>query len=140
MRRATLDIQNGNERDASLAARSILQMKPSSASAARIMAELAEHLGERAALDWRRKVVQSDPSSVDDALALVRCAVQFNDIVTAERTLTGGVDESSRNNAPYHEASALVAQFKHDDEKAEAEWTEALRLKPDDKSFQLHTI
>ena len=136
VRRATLDIQNGNERDASLAARSILQMKPSSASAARIMAELAERLGERAALDWRRKVVQSDPGSVDDALALVRCAVQFSDIVTAERTLAG-VDESSRNSAPYHGASASVAQFKHDDAKAEAEWTEALRLKPDDKSFQL---
>jgi thioredoxin-like negative regulator of GroEL len=136
VRRATLDIENGNERDASLAARSILQMKPSSASAARIMAELAERAGERAALDWRRKVVQSDPRSVDDALALVRCAVKFNDISTAERTLAA-VDEGSRNNAPYHEASALVAQFKHQDEKAEAEWNEALRLKPDDKSLQL---
>jgi hypothetical protein len=31
----------------------------------------------------------------------------------------------------------MVAQAKHEDEKAEAEWTEALRLSPDDKSFQL---
>jgi thioredoxin-like negative regulator of GroEL len=136
VRRATFDIEHGNERDASLAARSILQMKPSSASAARIMAELSEHAGERAALDWRRKVVELAPHSADDSLALVRCAVQFNDIPTAERTLTA-VDESARNSASYHEASALVAQAKHQDEKAEAEWTEALRLKPGDKSFQL---
>jgi len=136
VRRAMFDIEHGNERDASLAARSILEMKPSSARAARIMAELAERGGERSALDWRRKVVQLDPHSVDDALALVRCAVQFSDIPTAELTL-GAVDENSRNTASYHEASALVAQSKHQDEKAEAEWNEALRLRPDDKSFQL---
>jgi thioredoxin-like negative regulator of GroEL len=136
VRRAMFDIEHGNERDASLAARSILEMKPSSARAARIMAQLAERGGERSALDWRRKVVQLDPHSVDDALALVRCAVQFSDIPTAELTL-GAVDENSRNTASYHEASALVAQFKHQDEKAEAEWNEALRLRPDDKSFQL---
>ena len=136
VRRAMFDIEHGNERDASLAARSILEMKPSSARAARIMAELAERGGERSALDWRRKVAQLDPHSVDDALALVRCAVQFSDIPTAELTLVA-VDENSRNTASYHEASALVAQFKHQDEKAEAEWNEALRLRPDDKSFQL---
>src|SRR2546423_631709 len=45
VRRATFDIEHGNERDASLAARSILEMKPSSAAAARIMAELAETAG-----------------------------------------------------------------------------------------------
>ena len=136
VRRAMFDIEHGNERDASLAARSILEMKPSSARAARIMAQLAERGGERSALDWRRRVVQLDPHSVDDALALVRCAVQFSDIPTAELTL-GAVDENSRNTASYHEASALVAQIKHQDEKAEAEWNEALRLRPDDKSFQL---
>jgi len=40
------------------------------------------------------------------------------------------VDENSRNGAPFYEASALVAQFKHQDDKAEAEWSEALRLQP----------
>ena len=81
-------------------------------------------------------MVQLDPHSVDDALALVRCAVQFNDIPTAERTLSA-VDENAQNTAPYHEASALIAQAKHQDEKADAQWSEALRLNPDNKSFQL---
>ena len=136
VRRATFDIEHGNERDASLAARSILEMKSSSAPAARIMAQLAERVGERSALDWRRKVVQLDPHSVDDAMALIRSAIQFNDIATAERTLAA-VDEKARSTAPYHEAAALVAQAKHQDDKAEAEWSEALRLRPDDKFFQL---
>ena len=136
VRRATLDMQQGNDRDASLAARSILEMKPTSPAGARIMAELAEKLGERAALDWRRKVVQLDPHSVDDALALVRSAVQFNEIPVAEHTLEG-VDEAAHNTAPYHEAAAQVAQAKHQDAIAEKEWTEALRLSPNDKGFQL---
>src|ERR1700680_881849 len=55
VRRAVVDLQQGNDRDANLAARTILEMKPSSVSAARIMAQLAERRGERTALDWRRK-------------------------------------------------------------------------------------
>lgn len=136
IRRAWVDIQQGNLRDASLAARSVLEMDGSSADASRIMAELAERTGERAALDWRRKVVQVSPGSVDDIVALVRCAVRFNEVEIAEHALQA-VDENSRNSAAYHEAAALVAQAKHQDEKAEAEWTEALRLEPADKSFQL---
>src|ERR1700736_6628474 len=87
VRRATVDLQQGNGRDANLAARTILEMKPSSASAARIMAQLAERRGERSALDWRRKVAQEEPDSVSDALALARCALHFNDLATAKRTL-----------------------------------------------------
>jgi hypothetical protein len=136
VRRATIDIAEGNERDASLAARAILEMKPTSAAAARIMAELAERVGERSALDWRRKAAQSAPHSVDDALALVRSAIQFNDVATGERAL-GSIDESGRSTAPYHAAAAIVAQAKHENEKAETEWNEALRLSPDDKNFQL---
>lgn len=136
VRTATFDLEHGDDRNASLAARSILEMKPSSAPAARIMAELAARAGERSALDWRRKVAQLDPHSVDDALALVRTAVQFNDLATAERALAA-VDENGRNSAPYHAASALVAQSKNQDEKAETEWNEALRLAPNDKSYEL---
>jgi predicted Zn-dependent protease len=136
VRRAMIDIQQGNERDASLAARSILEMNPTSPAGARVMAELAERMGDRAAMDWRRKVVQLDPRSSDDALALVRCAVRFNEITIAEHSLES-LDENARNSAPYHDAAALVAQAKHEDDKADTEWNEALRLKPDDKSFQL---
>ena len=136
VRRATIDIEKGDDRDASLAARAILQMKPDSAAAARIMAELNERVGERAALDWRRKVSQLDPSSVDDALALVRCAIKFGDVGTADRALNS-VNEKARSTAAYHEAAAMVAQFKRQDDKAETEWNEAIRLRPDDTSYQM---
>jgi hypothetical protein len=136
VRRATVDIEHGDDRDANLAARKILGMRPSSAAGARIMAQLAERRGERSALDWRRKVTQEEPHSVDDALALARCALQFNDIATADRTLNA-VDQNGRNNAVFHAACALLAQATHEDEKADREWSEAIRLAPRDASYQL---
>jgi hypothetical protein len=87
IRKAVFAIEHGDEHTASLAARNVLELRPSSASAARIMAQLTEKVGDRIALDWRRKVVQLEPQSTDDALAWARCALQFNDIATAERAL-----------------------------------------------------
>jgi hypothetical protein len=136
VRRAVFDIEHGNERDANLAARTILGLNPSSAPAARIMAQLAERAGERAALDWRRKVAHLEPASTEDALALARCALQFNEVGTAERALSG-IAESGRHTAGYHAVAALLAQARRQNEKAEVEWTEALRLAPEEKAYQL---
>ena len=136
VRRALSDIDHGNERDANLAARTVLELKPASAAAARIMAQLAERAGDRAALDWRRKVAQIEPNSTADALALARCALQFNDIPTAERAL-GTVGENRKTTAAYHAASALLAQARQQEGKADSEWREALRLAPEEKGYQL---
>ena len=136
IRRAVFDIEHGNERDANLAARTVLELKPSSAPAGRIMAQLAERVGDRAALDWRRKVAQLEPDSTDDALALARCALQFNDPPTAERALAT-VNENGKATAAYHAACALLAQVRQQEEKADNEWSEALRLAPEEKGYQL---
>ena len=131
-----IDIQKGDLRDASVAARSILEANPSSVSAARIMAELTEQANEKVALDWRRKAVQLAPNSADDALALVRCAVKFGEVGIADQALQS-IPENARTTGQYHEAAALVAQTKREYDKAEVEWNEALRLKPGDSNFQL---
>jgi len=95
VRRAMFDIEHGNERDASLAARSILEMKPSSARAARIMAQLAERGANVLRWDWRRRVVQLDPHSVGRRAGTSSVRRPFSDIPTAELTLVA-VDENSR--------------------------------------------
>src|SRR3984893_9932178 len=136
VRRATAELQRGNDREASLAARTILEMNASSSAAARIMAQLAERRGERSALDWRRKVAQEEPQSVPDALALARCALHFNDLAMAKRTLDA-VDQNGQNTAEFHAACALLATAMHEDEKAEREWSEIIRLAPQDSSYRL---
>ena len=136
IRKAIFAIEHGDEHTASLAARNVLELRPSSASAARIMAQLTEKAGDRIALDWRRKVVQLEPQSTDDALAWARCALQFNDIATAERALAK-VHEKGQATAAYHAVCALLAQARHEEQKADSEWTEAVRLAPDEKTYQL---
>jgi predicted Zn-dependent protease len=136
IRVAVFAIEHGDERTASLAARTVLELRPSSVPAARIMAQLAEKAGDRVALDWRRKVLQLEPQSTDDALAWARCALQFNDIATAERALRE-VNEQGKQSAGYHAAAALLAQAREETDKAESEWGEATRLAPEEKAYQL---
>lgn len=134
--RAAFAIEQGDARTASLAARNVLELKPSSAPAMRIMAQLTEQTGDRVALDWRRKVVQLEPQSTDDALAWARCALRFNNLAMAEQALSG-INKASQQTAAYHAVAALLAQTRHETDKAESEWTEAVRLAPDEKGYQL---
>jgi len=136
IRRAVAAMEHGDDATASLAARTVLQIKPTSASAARIVAEIAEKAGNRVALDWRRKAVEFDPRSVNDALALARCALQFNEPGLAEQALAG-IDEQGKQTAGFHAVIALQAQTRRDDETAAREWERAVQLAPNQTDYQL---
>ena len=136
VRRALVAIQNGDDATASLAARTVLQIKPTSAPAARIVAQLLEKTGNRAALDWRHKVVEVEPRSVDDALALARCALLFNEPAVAEQALLG-LGEQGKQQAGYHAVAATLAELKKDDETAIHEWDQAVQLSPAETAYQL---
>ena len=136
VRRAVYAIEHGDDTTASLAARAVLERRPSSAAAARVMAELAERAGNRAALDWRRKVALLEPRSVEDSLAWAKCALQFSDIATAERALSV-IEEPNRQRPGYHAISAFIAQARRQEEKADTEWAEAVKLAPEEKAYQL---
>jgi hypothetical protein len=129
-------LQHGDDATASLAARAVLQIKPTSAPAARIIAQLGEKSGNRAALDWRRKVVEAEPHSVEDALALARCALQFNEPAVAVQALSA-MDEQGKNQAGYHAVAAALAETKKDYETAIHEWELATQMAPEDTTYQL---
>jgi tetratricopeptide (TPR) repeat protein len=136
VRRAVYALQHGDDRMASLAARSVLELKPSSAGAARVMAELAERGGDRVALQWRRKAAEAEPQSTEDALAWARCALQFNEIAVTEQAMAT-VNEAGRQTAGYHAVAAVLAQTQQQNDKAEKEWKEAVQLAPNEKPYQL---
>ena len=136
VRRAAVFLSIGDTKSAVLSARRALQMKPSSAGAARILAQAAEKSRDRVALDWRRKVVELEPHSTPDALALTDCALQFGDINTAEKTLAG-IDDSGKQTAAFHATAAHLAKARKDPDEAKKQWVEALRLTPDDESYQM---
>jgi hypothetical protein len=136
VRGALVALQHDDLHSASLAARTVLQLKPTSVSAARVMADVAERARDRTALDWRRKVATFEPQSVTDLLALARCALQFDEKETAENALAQ-VSGDGKVTAEYHATVALLAQGKGETDKEESEWAEAVRLAPNAKEYQL---
>lgn len=136
VRRAAVFLSGGDIKSAVLSAQRALQMKPRSAGAARIVAQAAEASRDRVALDWRRKVVELEPHSTPDALALADCALQFGDINTAQKTFAR-IDDSGRQTAAFHATAARLAKARKNPDEAKKQWVETLRLAPNDESYQM---
>jgi predicted Zn-dependent protease len=135
-RRAAAFLGGGDLRQAALSAQRALQLNPKSVAAIRVIAQVGEFSADRTALDWRRKAQELEPRSVDDALALAACALQFNDPATAEKTLHN-VDETSRETAAFQVVAARLAEAKREPDEAENHWTKAVKLAPENKSYKL---
>ena len=136
MQRGRAALAQQDLRAASLAARTVLELKPDSIDAARLVAEVAERGSDHTAVEWRARVVQLDPRSTVNRLAWARCALRFNDPATAERALAQ-IDQAGKQTGDYHAAAALLAQAHRDLAKADEEWAEAVRLAPNEKAYQL---
>jgi hypothetical protein len=135
VRRSAAFLSGGDFKTASLTARRALQMNDRNVEAMRLVAEIAEKSGDRTALEWRRKILETNPASVDDALALVRCALWFNDLATAQKTLNS-MDETAKQKPEFHAASGRLLEMKKDIAGSEAHWAKAVELAPNDAAYR----
>ena len=136
VRRAAAYLSGGDVKSAALSALRALQLNSNSARAMRIVAQIAEQTRDRAALDWRQKVVELEPHSTQDDLALADCALQFGEINAAGKTLAN-VDDGGKQTAAFHATVARLAKARQDPAEAKNEWGEAVRLAPNDESYQV---
>ena len=136
VRRAAAYLSGGDVKSAALSARRALQLNSNSGRAMRIVAQIAEQTRDRGALDWRRKVVELQPHSTQDDLALADCALQFGEINAAGRTLAS-IDDGGKQTAAFHATAAHLAKARQDPAEAKNEWGEAVRLAPNDESYQV---
>ena len=136
VRRAAAYLGAGDLKDASLSARRALQLDPNRASTVRMVARIAEVSGDRRALDWRQKVLELEPRSVEDALALANCALQFGEAEIARRSLES-VDDTEKQMAAYHATAARLADAEKKPVESEAAWAKAVELSPEEKPYQL---
>lgn len=137
LRRAAAFLAGGGVKPAALCARRALQLNPKSTRAMRIMAQVGERAQDPGALDWRRKIVELEPGSTPDILALADCAVQFGNTGIAEKALESIVEPGQRDTAAFHASEARVAGARKDVTRAGTEWAEALRLEPGNESYQM---
>lgn len=136
VRRASAVMSGGDLKTASLNARRALQLNPENAAAMRVMAEISEKMGERSAIDWRRKVLHTGGHSVDDALALARSALRAKDFVTAAKTLES-LGDAAREKPEFQAASAQLAEARKDFPAAETSWAKAAELAPQVSVYRL---
>lgn len=135
VRRAAGYLSGGDTRIASLTARRALQLNPESTAAVRMLAEIGEKAGDGTELMWRRRLVELQSGSVEDALALVRSAMRANELGTAQKALDDIAPHAQQLPA-YHAARGRLAEMQNRPAEAESHWAEALKLAPSDTGYQ----
>jgi Flp pilus assembly protein TadD len=101
------------------------------------MAELSEAGRSPGALLWRSRVVELNPRSLDDRLALAQSAMMFRDYALATNALEG-VDAAGKKTAAYHNIAGAVAAAANQFAQAEVHFLEAARLEPTNPAPQLN--
>ena len=129
-------VNQGDYRRASLDARRILQINPESAEACRILARIFEKAGTRAALDWRRRVMDLGKATPNDLILLARAAVRFDDRATADVAMSK-LPPSAKETAEYHALLADIAFAQRDGVEMEHQLGEAARLEPTNKDYNM---
>jgi len=112
-----------------LALQQLLATNPRNLDANRMMAGLTEAARSPSALVWRARVLELNPKSLDDRLALVQTAINFQDYPVATNTLAG-VAEADKNTVGYHNLAGTTALMSGHPDQAEAHFGEAVRLDP----------
>lgn len=113
-----------------------LRFNSRNVDACRMMANLADAARSPAALTWRKRVVELDPNSMDDRLALAQTAIVLRDFATAENTLAG-VSAAARNTAPYYNLAGELAAATDKPDEAETDFAQASRLDPSNPAPKL---
>jgi predicted Zn-dependent protease len=124
-------------RSALLCAQQVLRSDPRNLDATRVMAQLNGAARSPSALLWWSKVVELNPHSLDDRLALAQTAMLMHDYATATNALEG-VDQAGRNTVGYHNVAGAVAAAANQIAQAEAQFLEAAMLNPQNQSVQLN--
>lgn len=119
----------GDGRNEILCLRQALTLNPQNSEACHLMADLADATHSDAALVWRQRLVDLNPKSLGERLALTQTAMNFGDFAVASNALAGvaAVDQKS---AVYQTAAGLLAAGTGQTPTAKAHFTEAIRLEP----------
>jgi predicted Zn-dependent protease len=118
-----------DDKNALLSLRQALISDPSNMEAIRLMANLCEESGSRAAILWKSRLVELNPRSLEDRINLAKTAMNYGDIASATNAL-GGVDAAGKATFEYHMAAGAVAAAENMFPAAEGHFAEAARLQP----------
>lgn len=119
----------GDVRAELLSLRQVLNLNPQNPTACRLMAEMAETTHSDSALIWRQRLVDLNPNSLVDRLALIQTAMAFGDLAIASNALAG-VAPADQKSALYQNTAGLLASGAGDVATAKSHFLEAIKLEP----------
>jgi tetratricopeptide (TPR) repeat protein len=119
----------GDARAEVLCLRQALNLNPQNSDACRLMADLAEATHSDSALIWRQRLVDLNPKSLADRLALMQTAMAFGDLAIASNALAE-VEPADQKTAVYQNAAGLLASGSGDNAAAKSHFSEAIKLEP----------
>ena len=137
IKQARTSLEKSNLRRAYLSLQRALRYDPKDIEACRLMAQLAEASRSPASLVWRSRVVELNPTSTDDRLALAQTAMTAHDFASATNALEG-VSADGKSTAAYHNIAGAVAAAVNQPAQAEAHFLEAARQQPQNDVLQLN--
>jgi predicted Zn-dependent protease len=118
-----------DSKNALLSLRQALAANPKNVNAARMTADVLEAGRSPEAMLWRSMVVELNPKSTEDRLALAQTAMLFHDFTAATNAL-GGVSEEGRKTASYQNLAGSVSALMNLMPDAKEHFLEAARLDP----------
>jgi len=124
-------------RNAVLAARQALTANPSNVEASRLMANITEMMRSPEALKWRQRVIELQPQNFTNRMQLAKTAILQGNYPQAGQALRD-IATTNQNNAAFHQLAAMVAIGLNNIRLAEQHLSEASRLDPTNKLFQLN--
>lgn len=122
-------LARSDERNALLCLGQVLRSNPHHLEACRLMARLADSARSPSAVLWRHRVLELNPASLEDQLALAQSALMLRDYATAAQALEA-VSEANRSTAGYQNVAGTVAAAANKLTEAETHFLEATQLEP----------
>lgn len=119
-----------------LALEQVLNSNSRNVDACRMMADLAQAARSPSALTWRERVVELDPDSSLDHLALAQTAVLARNTATARKALDG-VSAADKNTPAYFNVLGTLDVALDQPYQAQADFAQAARLDPSNPAPQL---
>jgi tetratricopeptide (TPR) repeat protein len=130
-------IAKGDGPNAMLCLRGALRSNPRNVEACRLMADFAQLARSPQAVFWRSRLVELEPHSLSNRVALASIALAVGDATLAQSALDG-VDDADKKTTLYHKAAGTLDIAHRRFPEAEAHFAEAARLEPANPVSQLN--
>ncbi len=135
--RAKECLEKGNSIGAMIALRNVMAINRLNPDACRLMGDFAETDHSPEVVQWRQRLLVIDPESFTNHVLLARAALEFGDLATAQKTLDR-VNAEDKKTSTFYMTQGAVYVAGHSLDLAEAQFTEALKLEPDNSQLQLN--